>query len=249
MKTSDLNAGSVYAMRTRQHEAARATMVIARDMWRARRTYLGNSNDFIVEVAPKGTRPERSAYGWSGNRATAGIPCLVIENTEDAWKSYDDGLALTEDPKVILVRAAEQFDAIALLGTFDANALPKRSTKVTTKRADGLKVEVLVNVRLLRPQDLIQLWDSYVIEQAEAKVAKAKQAEAHAERKKENDQQAYEISDRVTTLLGPPISGYNYASERGDLYRTHKTGVISTTYEINQATLLRLLELAEKGAV
>lgn len=111
--------------------------------------------------------------------------------------------------------------------------------------SDGSTQSFVVRLEFVRPQTLIQEWNSYMADKKTAIERSAAFEAERAEKQRRENLRASSIRNKVDALLGAPDS-YDENVERPDLHR--KSVSTGNTYEVSEETLRRLIALAEKGS-
>lgn len=255
MKTSELSANTVYAYKERPSSwASHPAFLVETALWKWADTW-GNwggsetrTQARVWTRAKKGERPGSSAY-FHASSWQIGIPLLVVEASDYRFSSEADNEIVTA-PGAILQLALAKMNPLGLFAEgHDGRATGdiKTWTEVQVYLADGSTEMVTVSLKLVRPQSIQKEWSAYVEEARKAAVAKVDYETKRAERQAENDKTAVEIVRRTTALLGDEReASFTLTGERYDLRRDGSG--ISTTYQVSESVLLKLLALAEKGS-
>jgi hypothetical protein len=252
MKSSELTEKTIYAYNPRPsaNQGQPAQLVEAR-MWRRDEkwdTWDGEpkrTKQTVVHRAVKGDRAGRSD-GWSATSWAIGFPVLVLNAYDYNWTTTR--VKIAELPYLIFAKAWNQMNPDRLVeeghdGRFTTES-PTR-TQVDVRMSNGEIEQFTVTLEFVRPQALIQDWNSYLGEKKSAIERNAAFEAEQAEKRHQRDMTAMSIRASVDVLLGL-ADRYDNDSERSDLHRTSvSTG---NTYEVSEETLLRLLKLAQKGS-
>jgi len=241
---------SVYAHRKNSYSSPYPVLVLEQALW----TEGGNSAQRTLRRAEKGARAGRSS-SWSNHRVT-GIPVLTMQTSAERFRaSAEEDYRIVESPRELLVQAVEKSGIMELVDSGESvfgqdpqgRTYRKTRTSVSAHLVNGEEYEIDVELELVRPQSIESDWDTYLVEAEKAALAKAERDKDQADARAENDAVAQNIAARLDALIDNE-TGYNIRGERYDAHRQHSSSGISTTYEIKQSVLLKLLALAEKGA-
>lgn len=249
MKTAELNTTTAYMHRKGQYGSERPVLVLEARNWTEKDTWTrvdGNSKKIrVIRRSEKGVRVGSGRRGYIGDYKMTGIPVLRLG--ADSWNFKDGGdpdSTIIDDPAVLLQEALKLHNGLELVDTeqnvFDDGKAFRR-VSVDARYADGQIRTVTVEFDLVRPQDLHQEWDAWIKAENARKLQEAQWAQEKAERHQVATRQAYDISSRVTDLMGDEPR-YDHNGERYDLRR--KSGSTST-YEISHELLVKLLGMAE----
>jgi hypothetical protein len=156
---------------------------------------------------------------------------------------------IAELPYLIFAKAWHQMNPDRLVeeghdGRFTTDAMRSTST-VEVRMSDGSTQSFVVRLEFVRPQTLIQEWNSYMADKKTAIERSAAFEAERAEKQRRENLRASSIRNKVDALLGAPDS-YDENVERPDLHR--KSVSTGNTYEVSEETLRRLIALAEKGS-
>jgi hypothetical protein len=258
MKTAELTTTTVYAFQEDPYGSTYPVKVLEKSSWTEKNSWFdkeegeGREERRILRRAEKGERAgTKSPWYGNGYRKT-GIPVLKLGLTDWQFENY----SYAETAEELLAQAAEKLsDKIMDLvdskeSVFTTSPEGKNSRKtqatVTAHFTEGGSEEITVHLELVRPQQLIGSWAGHMEGKQKKALAMAEFQKKAAEKKAVSDEVARSIASRLDGLLGASESktseGERYDAHREDAYHG------GTTYHIDQATLLKLLELAEKGA-
>lgn len=241
MKTNEIEAGSVYAISDRLSSLPMPGRVVEARLWTRR--YSRHGQPDIVR-SEKGERAGRDGYGGQIGKMV-GIPTLVIGAPWDNWtmgNRNESGRILTS-PEVIL-NAAYKF--MNVLGYVDhTDGASQVSCQVPVETETGEARRVTVALKFCQPRAILKDWDSFFSEQEAERVEQAELRRAHDTRVAEAQETAQQVALRVDKLLGD--SSKSFTGERYDVCLKRTSSGLSSTYEIETDTLLKLLDLAEKG--
>jgi hypothetical protein len=244
MKTSDLTIGSVYAQKKPSNSGVYAVQVLDKKFWEMGPAWADGQKKFVVREALKGMRPGDASH-YSDYRSV-GVPVLRINSPLDRWsESVTPDRRITDSHEDILASAATALgikQASDAAGEF-ANRSECFRAQVVVTMGDGSKSTVDVVLTTVRPQIIVGDWHTYVIEakQVEKAQSAARKME-QAEEVRRNEVNAM-VAGRMDALLGEAPRNYWNDSQRRDCQRQGRSD-----FTISEETLLRLLELAEKGA-
>lgn len=250
MKTSLLTANRVYAIKTDTYSQEAPVLLIESVMWKCEDTWGrwdGAERGFKARTYTRAAKGDRAGRGASTHStfSLVGLPVLKAAVWSGRFTSTGDEAIVTE-PSAMFHQALAKMNLQALFAEGCDGRKPEGvhfSMTVSVTLADGSTEPVTVTLEYLRPQVFQSLWIDYVEEKRKGDLARADYETKKAERQVENDKTAFEIISRTDTLLGRPTT-YKYNGERYDLHR--KSTGISTTYEVSEELLLKLLALAEK---
>lgn len=254
MKTSELAAKGIYAYRDRPSSYhVQPALLVEVALWKNKDEW-GNWNGSetrtsqrVTSRAPKGSRPMHK-QGYSGSWLQIGLPILVIEADYRRWEaSTDDTRRIITQPYEILREAWDRMHILDLVADgHDGRATEpiSRTIEVTVALGDGSATKVDVSLELVRPQNLQDSWNDFVEAMRKDAVAQVEMEMRKAERKAESDRVSADIAVRVTRLFDDGDT--TLYDHNGDRYGLRRRG--GTTYEVSRETLLKLLELAEKGS-
>lgn len=256
MKLGELEDKLIYAYRPRTSDSsAQPAKVVEATLWRRDEVWANwdgsdkRTKETVVTRAKKGDRAGRSD-AWTHKNWAIGVPVLVIEEGDHRWHSA--GVQFTELPFVIFARAWEQMNPDKILdedhdGRFSFTKKLSSRTTVDVPMSDGTTQSVTVRLEFVRPQTLIEKWNPYIAAKKETAEQERIVKDQQAERRRRSNLTASSIRNKVDALLGSP-GQYDHNAERLDLHRKSSSTGISTTYEVSEETLLKLLALAEKGS-
>jgi hypothetical protein len=252
LKTAELAKGLVYAVKERTTDSYPG-LLLEKGLWREKDEW-GNWNGAekrfkarIVRRAPQGARAE-GYKGWGRDYEKTGLPVLLLKATEWDFSKHARDNQIIESPLEILERARDNMGVMALVAEdYDGRSTDTKRKSVTlqVQTVKGVAREVVIELELVRPQQVLSQWGPYVKAQTREREARQNHQAENARLKAENDADAARIKELADILLGQESSTY-LNGERYDLHRRSAYS-ISTTYEISQDSLMRLLELAEKG--
>jgi hypothetical protein len=262
MKISDISADTTYSFKEKlSYGSVFPVMVVEAQLWTERTEWsdatgqTARTERRVLRRAEKGERAGSGA-GHFGRYRKTGIPVLKLLEADYRFRSSANPESqITDSAHDLLSRAAEKLQLLDLVDSGQSvfttgesgRTQRKTTTTVMAQFADGHTGEVTVSLELVRPQTLIQFWDQHLEVTQKAELERLQHERVMNERRAANQARAFDISSRVTALLGEPTHGYNHNSERRDIHRAHTSSGVSTTYEVDQKTLLALLELAEKS--
>jgi len=253
MKLAELEDKLIYAYRPRTSEdVARPAKVVEPKLWRRDEVWgywdgaEKRTKQTVVTRAQKGDRAGRSD-SWSARSWAVGVPVLIIDEMDYMWVSAKT--RIMELPFVIFAKAWAQMNPHKLVeeghdGRFTGDISAR--TTVEVPMSDGSTRSVKVTLEFVRPQALIDGWNSHAARKKEQAEQEILHNEAESRRRAQNNLVASEIRNRVQNLLGE--ERLSSRGERYDLHRKDTSSGISTTYEVSEETLLKLLALAEKGS-
>ncbi len=252
MKLVELADKGMYAYRPRTSDKlARPVQAVEAKLWRSDETWghwdgaEKRTKQYVVTRAVKGDRAGRSD-SWTALSWAIGVPVLVLDATDYMWTKAK--VRIAELPYLIFAKAWHQMNPDRLVeeghdGRFTGEI--QQRTKVEVRMSDGGTQLIGVSLEFIRPQALLQDWNSYLAERKTAIEQDAAFEAERQERQHKRDLTAASIRTAVDALLGP-ADRYDNDAERVDLHRTSvSTG---STYEVSEATLLKLLALAQKGS-
>lgn len=255
MKLTELEEGLIYAYRPRTASShAQPAKVIEPKLWRQDEKWdhwdgePKRTRKTVVSRARKGDRAGRSD-AWHASSWAIGVPVLVIEAEDYMWIPGEVRTHFTELPFVIFSRAWKAMNPHKLLeeghdGRFTGEIHAR--TTLDVPLSDGSTRSVSVRLEFIRPQALISKWNPYIANKKEQAEQEAAFKKEQANLRGRNNLMAASIRNRVDALLGE--GRHDDLGERTDLHRKPTSTGISTTYEVREETLLKLLMLAEKGS-
>jgi hypothetical protein len=252
MKLAELADKAMYAYRpsTSDNRAQPAQVVEAR-LWRRDEKWdiwdgePKRTRQTVVTRAVKGDRAGRSD-GWSATSWAIGVPVLVLDARDYMWTTAQ--VKIAELPYLIFAKAWHQMNPDHLVEEGHDGRFTKEfpaKTDVEVRMSDGSTQSFVVRLEFVRPQTLIQEWNSYMADKKTAIERSAAFEAERAEKQRRENLRASSIRNKVDALLGAPDS-YDENVERPDLHR--KSVSTGNTYEVSEETLRRLIALAEKGS-
>ena len=238
MQTNKLIPGTIYAYQKDQYSGGQAVLVLDNKLWTMGRS----KGKFVVREADKGERPNDG--GYRTNYRAVGVPVLKIDRNLVQWsESVQDEIRIMDSHTDILATA---FKALGIerigdmAGEFDN--LDERHAQIVVTMGDGRKSTVTVTLATVRPQTITGEWDAYLAEKDRARMAQAAHQDSQQAEKSRRILVSTEVATRMDALLGE--GGRNWRGlERQDCRRDD-----GAEFKVSEETLLRLLELAEKGA-
>jgi hypothetical protein len=249
MKTSNLVTGDILAQEKDSYGSGKPVMVLDSALWTLGNEWVSNPMAPGTSTETYSFRPaktgERAGNGtYRSNYRSTGVPVLMVEQGYYRWmdsRTPDNQIATSAQD--ILRAAAKQLGAESAedLAGHKAKGSGGWRTEVVAEMSDGTKISVSVVLTTVRPQTLVGAWNTFLNgknqEQAYKIAYEAKQ-EIEANRRKEVSSS---VADRLDALLGETKRHWR-GVDRDDCYRS------DGGFQVSEATLLRLLELAEKSA-
>lgn len=240
MKTSDLTVSAVYAYSKDTYDKGHAVLVLDTKNWSMGKEWSEGKKQYVIREAKPSERPNDGSF--RNDYRHVGIPVLKIDQDLFHWDSSTNPEAkILDSHEDILTRATK---LLGIEQASDAAGIREKSISVhvPVTMGNGKKSTVSVTLTTVRPQTITSAWGTHLENRRKAQVAqaayqKANQAEA-TRRNQVNDQ----ITTRMDALLGEAPRHWR-GSGRQDCYREAQAD-----FTISVATLMRLLELAEKGA-
>lgn len=253
MKTNELTEMAVHAHRENTYSYGEsAVLVLEKALWTEKDDWFPQGEGLpsrtlrVVNRAEKGVRPGRGVRGYSRMYKTTGIPVLMLKglHTHDFLPDAHD--QVIDTPHQLLVEALKQIHPMQWVDS--GNPIPsERSAEVEVHYVSGKVKKAQVEFTVVRPQTITSKWNDRLEEMRREKLQKAEWARQKAEKKAASVAKAQEIVARVDKLVGD-VARYDHNGERYDLHRKHSSSGVSTTYEVSQELLLKLIEMAEKGS-
>ncbi len=248
MKTADLNTTTVYMHRKGQYSSESPILVLENRNWTEQDTQVlvGGGKKRVIQRAEKGARVGSSNSTWRYKKT--GIPVLKLNVGEWSFREdADDESRIIDSPDVLLQEALKIHEALSLVDT-DQNVFNDgkkyRRVHVDARYADGQIQQVTVEFELVRPQDIHTEWATWMEENKAERLRQAEWNRQKAERQQTATQQAQDLTERVTVLLGDEPR-YDHNGERYDLHRKHMSG---QTYEVSYELLAKLVQMAERSS-
>lgn len=260
MKTAELRTEATYALRESSYSATYPVMVLEQALWTKRDDWFTAEDCRTVQRRiilreKKGARAgRRDGYLYS----RTGVPVLKLGVSDHRFlSSASPEHQIVDSAHDLLARALEKIPVMDLVDSGrsvvdeddEGRKHYRLKTTVEARYADGETREVEVSLALVRPQALIDGWDSHLGQAEKEALAEAERERDMAELREASDKRAWNIRDRVTALLEDgDETRYNSRDERYDVHREQTSSGFSTTYQVSESVLLKLLALAEKGS-
>lgn len=264
MKTADFTPGTVYAYVKDSYTQGNPVLALDNKLWTMGGTSgHGRATGWSVTPAQKGDRPNDG--GWRVTSRRCGVPVLMIDQTYDQFtdlSGYRADKRITESPAELFAQAmkkmgitgAEDLERAFERGSYsDGRWNPSgkpsdeekqfRSAQVTVTHPNGTKGEITVHLTTIRPQTVPSDWETFDADKRAGAKARMEYEKAKAEKEARQKAASQGIKARLDALLGEVKPRWSSSDEREDCFRTQ-----FGNFSINEETLLRLLELAEKGA-
>lgn len=248
MKTAELAEGLIYATKERLSGTAYPALLLEKGMWREKDEW-GNwdgaekrTRARIVRRAP-GVRAE-SWRGWGADYSKTGLPVLVLKLTEWDFTEGAKDNQVVESPLEILERAKDNMNVMGLVAENHdgrTTTTTRKSVTIRVQTVKGIARKVVVELELMRPQQIVSQWGPYAKAEAREREAREAVTEATAEHKTRVANQEQAITTRLNALLGAENVARHY------FHREWSSDGTSTTYEVSAEIIEQLLTLAEKG--
>lgn len=246
MKSSSLTVNGIYATKKGSYASVRPALVLDKKNWVSREQWVDSPTGGprlktrVYTPAEKGDRASAGSYRSS---TEVGIPVLRISKDGYYWsETTDSNLRIVDQPDVILQKARLAMNTDAVFSTGEGSM--STSAAIAVRTFDGELDTVSVHLEFFRPQSFIASWADHVEEARKLSLKKVEWEMAKAERQAKSNATSQDIMSRVSKLVDHP-NNYTLSGERYDLRR--KAGS-TTTYEVSEEMLLKLLALAEKGS-
>jgi hypothetical protein len=237
MKTSQITPGQLYGYSKGAHDPFHPVMALDNKLWTMGEKWAGYNKAYDLSPASAGMRAQE--YSYSHNEV--GVPILMIRNSGWLFGQGGDNPIVT-DPAEILAEAREKLSAEALMKQRKFDNRPKTLCMVEAKRANGKKIMLEVVLTTTLPSRIKGGWTELLEENRKEAAQKAQWAQEKAQRERAVEAANALLKERLDAVLGQEKVSRWSTEERDDCRR-----IGTGTFQVSEATLIRLLELAEKG--
>lgn len=240
MKTAQIIPGQFYGYSKSADDSPVPVLALDNKLWTMGETWSGSNKGYTISPADGGTR----AQTYSSFHNQVGVPVLVIRNSGWLFSRGGDN-QIVSDPAELLAEAAKKLSVEALMKQQKFDNRPKTFCTVEAKWSNGEKIELKVVLTTALPSRIKGDWTELLGQARKKAEQKAKWERQKQEQELARNQRDARIKSRLDAVLG--VDG-NTPSWRGEHARHDCIRHSTSEFRMQEATLIRLLELAEKGA-